>query len=397
MRKPWLIFFLFSATCMIFPASGMAIDFSKTSQMAEQLKSLEDQQFQDQDELTARLGSRRILQKHAAAARAQLPGMNQKLASLSAQVDQTRSRLNRATSEYIKLVRQLGQDPNSPAQAEEQQLVQYLSTSRMHDAALVFQLSSQILNQQAGVLTTLRRTAEVVQDEEQTLHQAKLERDEKVFAARGAVSANEARILQLSNAINSRTSEISRIQMSLGRNLALDQKTAGGGILTPGQVQFSYQLAAVTGMDVNVVKAWVLAEMSAGYAVGRQKAGNHNWLNIGYFDKLRGGGAFQKGKGSSVWRDPVGAANASAAFLEGKIFGASSGIRDILLYAGADPMSQIDAIAGSGWASSGYGGGSSLRGTYRLVPHSAQPPRIQVRWRSPRDGRIYILGQGPGL
>ena len=267
----------------------------------------------------------------------------------------------------------------------------------MHDAALIFQLSSQILNQQAGVLTSLRRTAELVQQQEQTLQDAKAQRDAKIFQAQKAVGENEERIAQLAQAINSRTGQINQLQVQLGQGLALDQQNAGGGILTSGQVQFSYQLAALSGLDVNVIKGWVLAEMSAGYAVGRQKEGNHNWLNIGYFDKLGGGGAFQKGKVASVWRDPISAANASEAFLEGKIFGAAPGIRDIMLYAGADPGSQIDAIASSGWASGGYSGGNSLRSTYNMVPHSKQPPRIQVRWRSPKDGKIYILGQGLGL
>jgi len=165
-------------------------------------------------------------------------------------------------------------------------------------------------------------------------------------------------------------------------------------VLTIGQVQFSYQLASLSGLDVNVIKAWVLAEMSDGYARGRQRANNHNWLNIGYFDSLGGGGAFQQGKVSSTWSDPVSAANASQAFLEGKIFGAAPGIQNILLYAGSSPDTIINAIASSGWASGGYGGGSSLRGTYNLVPHSAQPPRTRTRWRSPRDGKTYTLGKG---
>jgi hypothetical protein len=236
-----------------------------------------------------------------------------------------------------------------------------------------------------------------VQHQEQSLQNTQAKRRAKIYAAQRAVAENEARVQELVGQVNQRAKMLSGLQRQLSQKLAIQQAQAGGGVLTVGQVQFSYQLASLSGLDVNIIKAWVLAEMSDGYARKRQQANNHNWLNIGYFDSLGGGGAFQNGKGSNVWSNPVSAANASEAFLEGKIFGAAPGIQNILLYAGASPSSQISAIASSGWASSGYGGGSSLRGTYNLVPHSSQPPRIQVRWRSPRDSKTYTLGKGYGL
>src|SRR4051794_38721657 len=125
-------------------------------------------------------------------------------------------------------------------------------------------------------------------------------------------------------------------------------------VLTSGQRQFVSSLAARTGMDPRVLQAWVLAEESSGAAQKREAEGNHNWLNIGYFDS--GPGAITK---DQAFRSPQSAAHATEQFLKGTKFGASSGIRGILRTAAADPQSQIKAIAGSGWASSGYAGGST--------------------------------------
>jgi hypothetical protein len=212
----------------------------------------------------------------------------------------------------------------------------------------------------------------------------------QAWLADQSVDQNEQRITELAADVGVRQQQINLLQRQLSQKLAVDQAAAGGSVLTIGQVQFSYQLAAVSGLDVNVIKAWCLAEESSSHATKREREHNHNWLNIGYYDSLGGGGAFQKVK--RLWADPISAANTSDAFLEGRIFGASGGIQDILMYAGASPDSQIAAIASSGWASSAYGGGSSLRGAYRLVPHSQQPPRAQVRWYNPRDHRTYLLG-----
>jgi hypothetical protein len=127
-------------------------------------------------------------------------------------------------------------------------------------------------------------------------------------------------------------------------------------VLTSGQRQFVSSLAARTNLDPRVLQAWVLAEESGGAAQKREQQGNHNWLNIGYFDS--GPGAITK---NQAFRSPQSAAHATAQFLQGSKFGASSGIRNILRTAGHDPNAQIKAIAGSGWASSGYAGGSTLR------------------------------------
>lgn len=137
-------------------------------------------------------------------------------------------------------------------------------------------------------------------------------------------------------------------------------------VLTPGQETFSSQLAKLTGLNPNVVRGWALAEESSGAAASRAAQGNNNWLNIGYFDS--GPGALTK---SQQFANPALAAQATAKFLKGEQWGASPGIRGILSTAGKSPAAQIAAIAGSGWASSGYGGGANLRKTYSLV--SGQP------------------------
>ncbi|HKG04772.1 MAG TPA: hypothetical protein VKB03_16495 [Conexibacter sp.] len=135
------------------------------------------------------------------------------------------------------------------------------------------------------------------------------------------------------------------------------------GMMTPGQQQFATQLAVQTGMDPQVVAAWMLAEESGGAASSREAQGNHNWLNIGWTDSGRYGTA------GAVWSDPIAAANATAGWLKGQdtVAGygrASAGVQSILTSAGQPPELQIAALQHSGWASSGY---PDLPGVYRMV------------------------------
>lgn len=125
------------------------------------------------------------------------------------------------------------------------------------------------------------------------------------------------------------------------------------GYLTPGQRTFATQLAAETGMNPQVVAAWMLAEQSGGAATSRESAGNHNWLNIGYTDSATYGAS------ASVWSDPASAAHATAGWLKGEDtvdgYGkASAGVQSILNSAGQSPEAQMQALQRSGWASSGY-------------------------------------------
>lgn len=128
---------------------------------------------------------------------------------------------------------------------------------------------------------------------------------------------------------------------------------AASAQLTSSQQQFASTLSADTGLNPNVVSAWLLAEESGGAAQSRQAAGNNDWLNIGYTDSATYGAS------DSVWSDPTAAANATAAWLKGQDsipgYGtASSGIQSILSTVGQAPAAQIQAIQSSGWSSGGY-------------------------------------------
>lgn len=140
------------------------------------------------------------------------------------------------------------------------------------------------------------------------------------------------------------------------------------GVLTSGQAQFRDRLAQRTGLNPGVITAWMLAEESGSAARSRQASGQHNWLNIGWTDSGRMGLTRQ-----SEWSNPVSAADATAAFLRGQKYGASGGIRQIIRTAGQSPDRQIGAIAGSGWASSGYEGGSTLKSLFNQYGKNVGP------------------------
>ncbi len=125
------------------------------------------------------------------------------------------------------------------------------------------------------------------------------------------------------------------------------------GMLTSGQQQFASRLAADTGLDSNVVSAWLLAEESGSAAQSRESQNNNDWLNIGYTDSAT------YGSSDSIWGNPTAAADATAGWLKGQNtipgYGtASSGIQAILQTAGQSPQAQVSALQNSGWASSGY-------------------------------------------
>lgn len=124
-------------------------------------------------------------------------------------------------------------------------------------------------------------------------------------------------------------------------------------MLTPGQRLFATRLAAETGLNPQVIAAWMLAEQSGGAARSREAANNQNWLNIGYTDSGTYGAA------AAVWSDPLAAASATAGWLKGQDtvdgYGrASAGVQSILTTAGQSPEAQVQALQRSGWASSGY-------------------------------------------
>lgn len=121
--------------------------------------------------------------------------------------------------------------------------------------------------------------------------------------------------------------------------------------LTPDEVTFGRVLSKQTGLNPNVVAAWILAEG------GSTTGGKFNFLNIGNTDS----GARNK---AAVWNtNPTSAAIVTAQWLKGTSTAgyepASAGIRAILNSAGSGSdlstiEKQIKAIQTSGWASSGY-------------------------------------------
>ena len=177
------------------------------------------------------------------------------------------------------------------------------------------------------------------------------------------------------------------------RRARAQMRTGIEGPLTPGQKKFAEELAKRTAINPRVAGAWVLSEMSGSYATGREAEGNHNWLNIAYFDS--GPGSITK---DAVWSDPVSAAKASAQFLRGQKFGPSEGIKGILPQArGASDERQIQAIANSGWASSGYDGGDSLRGTRDLVGFTPPKPGAKRRLERAKTQAAKVDERAKGL
>lgn len=134
----------------------------------------------------------------------------------------------------------------------------------------------------------------------------------------------------------------------------------------PGQLVFADVVAKRTRWDVWVIRAQVLNEMNGAAALGRVRENNHNWLNVGYFDELGGGGAFQQ---SGVWGDPVRAGNATADWIQGERetinSTAAPSIREAYEKgANATPAEAIRLLQTSRWATSGY---PQLPGIYRAI------------------------------
>lgn len=136
--------------------------------------------------------------------------------------------------------------------------------------------------------------------------------------------------------------------------------------LTRGQEVFAGHFAQETGLDPHVVGAWLKAEQSGEAAKNYENKGYYNWLNIARTDSGDASGAH-----SGVWSNPQSAAKAAAEWIKGQ--GAiaheygkpAPGVMAILHAAGRNPQDQIHAIATSGWASSGYNGGETLRQLYQ--------------------------------
>jgi hypothetical protein len=88
----------------------------------------------------------------------------------------------------------------------------------------------------------------------------------------------------------------------------------GNQQLNNSQAQFVEELSKKTGMDANVIAAWVYNEENGSAAPSRESANNNNWLNIGYTDSGQQGTS-----GSLRHSGAVAAADATAAWLKGDL------------------------------------------------------------------------------
>lgn len=119
--------------------------------------------------------------------------------------------------------------------------------------------------------------------------------------------------------------------------------------LSPNQQLFVTALAKQTGLNPDVVAAWVRNEEPAQAATVGQN--DQNWLNIGNVDS----GGRNEG---SQWSNPTSAAQVTAEWMKGNPnavpgYGAASGGIQNILKAGSNPAAEIKAIQDSGWASGG--------------------------------------------
>jgi hypothetical protein len=154
--------------------------------------------------------------------------------------------------------------------------------------------------------------------------------------------------------------------------------------LSPQEQQFVAYMAADTGLDPQVLAAWVRNE--EGSRTSPLGHADNNWLNVGWTNS-----GPVSGTGLAAWATPKSAAQLTAQWMAGtgamaKAWGpATSGIRGILGTAGQGAAAQMAAITGSGWAS----GGESLLHT--LFAQSANPTvGINVGSGSSRAGTASL-------
>jgi hypothetical protein len=124
--------------------------------------------------------------------------------------------------------------------------------------------------------------------------------------------------------------------------------------LNANQQAFAKRLNANTGLDPSVISAWLLSEEPASTQTAPN--GPNNWLNIGSFSDH----AWHYGN-SSVWANPITAADATASFILGHpvngitapSYGSLS-IRRIVMSISGGVRAQARAIINSDWAASHY-------------------------------------------
>lgn len=166
---------------------------------------------------------------------------------------------------------------------------------------------------------------------------------------------------------------------------ALDTARSKGvrltGPLSPGEKTFAKTVAKETPLKPRTVAAWALQE-------GGNSTGDYNRLNIGHTDSGPLGLT-----ADPQWSNPKQAGHLTAEFLKGRYGGPSEGIKAILPASkGQPPARQLEAIAGSGWASDpAYA--EHLQGTLAMVGQKGKPvPKKLLR----RAKELGLAGQGLG-
>jgi hypothetical protein len=128
----------------------------------------------------------------------------------------------------------------------------------------------------------------------------------------------------------------------------------GASKFSASRLQFANTLAKDSGLDVNVILAWMANEQGFGADPGHAEVGLNNWLNVGITGKTPD---TWYGVDNPAWSNPITAANETYYWMTGHAiqdYGApGSKITAIPATAGKSVEEQLAAITSSGWASGG--------------------------------------------
>jgi hypothetical protein len=206
-------------------------------------------------------------------------------------------------------------------------------------------------------------------------HQAKKEASRRSGSsdgwAKAAESAKGARVAQRKER---RARKEGKVTARLEQ--AVKKRGSGGvtieGPLTEGQKTFGAELAKLTGIDPQVIGAWMLKEQSWDYAEGYEKANYHNWLNI---QPVQVGGSESIDSHDPAFNDPKTGARITADFIKGKDYTPGGGASDELaaqiaaLPNAGSAEQQAAALGASVW------GTGDISGTMPLVTGETKPTK----------------------
>jgi uncharacterized protein YcbK (DUF882 family) len=192
------------------------------------------------------------------------------------------------------------------------------------------------------------------------------------------------------------TGKEKRVTKRLTKAVA-NQGGAPTGPLTEGQKTFGAELAKLTGIDPQVLGAWMLQEQSSGPAESYEAANYHNWLNI---QPSGVGGSESIDSHDSRFNDPKSAAALSAAFIQGDPNTPGGGASDVLAaqiqaLRGLSPGEQAAGIGKSVW---GTGDISDTMGLVGSTPTRPIPQGLKQRARDvlgKQETRDILAGPTP--